>query len=79
MDRDPHAGDTWTGHTLIGPGTTEYNLCTLSGQLAVHRQLVSSLRHNRYLGQSEEDVHLICEIIIHSCGKHLLYILKIEE
>ena len=45
----------------------------------MHRQLVSSLRHNRYLGQSEEDIHLICENIIHSCGKHLLYILKIEE
>ena len=32
---------------------------TLSGQLAMHRQLISSLRHNRFLGQSEEDVHLI--------------------
>ena len=43
MDRESHATDTWTGHTLIGPGTTEYNLCTLSGQLAVHRQLVSGI------------------------------------
>ena len=63
MDRRPHATDTWTGHTLIGPGTAVQISCTLSGQLAVHRQLGSSFRHNRFLGQSDEDVYLMCENI----------------
>ena len=62
MDRGPHTANTWTGGTLIGPGTEMYILCTLSGRLAV--QSVLSVCHNRYLGQSDEDVYLISENII---------------
>ena len=64
MDRGPHATNTWTGHTLIGPGTTVYTSCTLSRQLAMHRQLLLSFRHNRYLGQSDEDIYLTSGNII---------------
>ena len=62
MDRRPHTTDTWTSYTLIGPGW-------LSGQLAVHRQLVLSFGHNRYPCQSDENfgiiqTYLICVNII---------------
>ena len=40
-----------------------YILCTLSGRLAVHRQSVLLVCHNRYLGQSDEDVYLISGIL----------------
>ena len=64
MDRGPHTANTWTGGTLIGPGTEMYTLYTLSGRLAVLRQSVLSMCDNRYLGQSDEDVYLISENII---------------
>ena len=66
MDGKSHTTDTWTSDALIGPGW-------LSGQLAVHRQLLLYFGHNRYPCQSDGNfgiiqTYLICENIIHSWG-----------